>query len=182
MDFGKDFRIREGGPALGAARLETEFRRFGFLVYRVALGILRNRQEAEDLVLDVFAHKAGAFLERRPDIAAAELGYWLHRVAKNLALDRLRSRKRAFESLGAEALAAQAPADAADETASPAHLLNRLDETEREILQGKYGQGLPWEDVCRRAGLTLAQTRYRAQKALAKLRKLATKETGYVLE
>lgn len=184
MDFGKvaGFRDRDQNRNRGPGRLDEEFRRFGFLVYRVALGILRNREEAEDLVLDVFAHKAEAFLEARPDIAPAEFGYWLHRVAKNLALDRLRSRKRSPASLEEEALAAAAPEDAPEESTAPMRLLAALDETDREILRGKYGHGLPWEEVCRKAGLTLAQARYRAQKALVKLRKLAGKEAGYVLD
>jgi RNA polymerase sigma factor (sigma-70 family) len=181
MDFGKVPLPGKDPAGSGAARLDGEFRRFGFLVYRVALGILRNREEAEDVVLDVFALKAGAFLESRPDIPAAEFGYWLRRVAKNLALDRLRSRKRACESLEAAALAAPAAEETQDEAASPARYLSLLDRTDREIVQGKYGLGLPWEEVSRRAGVTLAQARYRAQKALARLRKIATKEAGYAL-
>ena len=181
MDFGKAWRVRGSVPGSGSSRMDEEFRRFGFLVYRVALGILKSREEAEDLVLDVFAHKVGAFLEGHPDIAPAELGYWLHRVAKNLALDRLRSRRRAPAVLDIEALAAAANEEEAEPAADWMRLLSALDHTDRRILQGKYGQGLTWEDVCRQAGLTMAQTRYRAEKALAKLRKLATKEAGHAL-
>lgn len=52
MDFGKDPEAARSRSGKEAQRIEREFKRFGFLVYRIGHGILKNREEAEDLVLD----------------------------------------------------------------------------------------------------------------------------------
>jgi RNA polymerase sigma-70 factor (ECF subfamily) len=62
-------------------------RDYSGLLYRVALSVLRNAAEAEDVVQDTFVRvlqqkgKLGAVVEVRP---------WLVRIAWNLALDRRR--------------------------------------------------------------------------------------------
>lgn len=178
MDFGRDpegaRRSRGGEPR----RIEEEFKRFGFLVYRIGLGILGNREEAEDLVLDVFAYKVGPFLAGNPGIPSDELGYWLHRVAKNLALDRLRVRKQDREvewtghSLAAPEEAGPAPA------LDCARLFRVLDATDQAILRRKYGEGHAWEEIGSTLGLSVPQVRYRSVKALNLLRRLGNRNGG----
>lgn len=179
MDFGTDpdgLRRARGGE--GSRRIEEEFRRFGFLAYRIGYGILKNREEAEDLVLDVFAYKIGPFLAANPGIPSAELGYWLHRVAKNLALDRLRGRKQGREVEWAEDSLA-APDDGGSVPALDcARLLRVLDATDRDILRRKYGDGSAWEEIGSALGLSVPQVRYRSVKALNLLRRLGNWKGG----
>ena len=61
------------------------------LAFRVALGVLRHREDAEDVAQDAFlrAHRAFASLRDRDRFRA-----WLVRTAFRLALDRLRGEKR----------------------------------------------------------------------------------------
>ena len=80
-------------PWFSAERVEAEpdltalVRDYSGLLYRVALSILRNPAEAEDVVQDAFIrvlqrrHELGTIVEMRP---------WLVRIAWNLALDRRR--------------------------------------------------------------------------------------------
>ena len=80
------------------------------LLYRVALSLVRNPSEAEDVVQDVF------LLERKRELAGiVELRPWLVRIAWNLALDRCRRvRPRQMDDLFTEALvSADLPADQA---------------------------------------------------------------------
>jgi RNA polymerase sigma-70 factor (ECF subfamily) len=57
------------------------------LLYRVALSVLRNQAEAEDVVQDTFLR----VLQSRQNLGAiAEIRPWLVRIAWNLALDRRR--------------------------------------------------------------------------------------------
>jgi RNA polymerase sigma-70 factor (ECF subfamily) len=82
------------------------------LLYRVALSLVRNPSEAEDVVQDVFLR----VLERKRELAAiVDLRPWLVRIAWNLALDRCRRvRPRQMDDLFAEALvSADLPADQA---------------------------------------------------------------------
>jgi RNA polymerase sigma-70 factor (ECF subfamily) len=80
------------------------------LLYRVALSLVRNPSEAEDVVQDVFLR----VLERKRELAGiVELRPWLVRIAWNLALDRCRRvRPRQMDDLFTEALvSADLPAD-----------------------------------------------------------------------
>jgi RNA polymerase sigma-70 factor (ECF subfamily) len=87
-------------------------RDYSGLLYRVALSVLHNPAEAEDVVQDAFLrvlqrqHELDAILDLRP---------WLVRIAWNLALDRTRrARPNQMDDLFAASLvAADLPADQA---------------------------------------------------------------------
>ena len=107
------------------------------LLYRVALSLVRNPAEAEDVVQDVFLR----VLERKRELAAiVDLRPWLVRIAWNLALDRCRRvRPRQMDDLFAESLvSADLPADQAlDEAGRIRQVLGaieRLPGKEREAL------------------------------------------------
>src|SRR3569833_2397735 len=70
------------GPDLAAM-----VRDYSGLMYRVALSLVRNAAEAEDVVQDAFLR----VLERRGQLAGiAEIRSWLVRITWNLAIDRTR--------------------------------------------------------------------------------------------
>ena len=107
------------------------------LLYRVALSVLRNPAEAEDVVQDVFVR----VLERKGQLAEiVEFRPWLVRIAWNLALDRRRKvRPDQIDEVFAESLvAANLPADQAlAEAGRIARVLGaieRLPGKEREAL------------------------------------------------
>jgi RNA polymerase sigma-70 factor (ECF subfamily) len=82
------------------------------LLYRVALSILRNPAEAEDVVQDVYVR----VLERRHQLASiVDLRPWLVRIAWNLALDRRRRIRpeQMDEIFAAGLVSASLPADQA---------------------------------------------------------------------
>jgi RNA polymerase sigma-70 factor (ECF subfamily) len=107
------------------------------LLYRVALSLLRNPAEAEDVVQDVFVRvlqrprELGGIVEFRP---------WLVRIAWNLALDRIRKvRPEQMDDVFAEGLvSANLPADQAlAEAGQIRHVLGameRLPTNERQAL------------------------------------------------
>jgi RNA polymerase sigma-70 factor (ECF subfamily) len=87
-------------------------RDYSGLLYRVALSVLRNPAEAEDVVQDAFLR----VLQRRHSLAAViDLRPWLVRIAWNLALDRVRrARPSQLDDLFAAGLvSADLPADQA---------------------------------------------------------------------
>ena len=82
------------------------------LLYRVALSIVRNPAEAEDVVQDVFLR----VLEKQNQLAAiAEVRAWLVRITWNLALDRRRRIRpdQMDDAFAAGLLSASLPADQA---------------------------------------------------------------------
>ena len=107
------------------------------LLYRVALSIVRNPAEAEDIVQDVFLR----VLEKQRQLAAiAEVRAWLVRIAWNLALDRQRRIRPAQmdDAFAAGLASATLPADQAlaesRQTAAVFAAIDRLPKKEREAL------------------------------------------------
>ena len=112
-------------------------RDYSGLLYRVALSLVRNPAEAEDVVQDVFLR----VLQRQPELAAVvDLRPWLVRIAWNLALDRRRrARTQQMDESFAEALvSADLPADQALAEAGRIRrvlgAMERLPRREREAL------------------------------------------------
>jgi RNA polymerase sigma-70 factor (ECF subfamily) len=107
------------------------------LLYRVALSILRNPAEAEDVVQDAFVrvlqrqHELGSILEVRP---------WLVRIAWNLALDRCRKvrTEQMDDQFAARLASADLPADQALAEAGQIRrvldAMERLPQKERQVL------------------------------------------------
>jgi RNA polymerase sigma-70 factor (ECF subfamily) len=98
------------------------------LLYRIALSILRNPAEAEDVVQDVFLR----VLERQPKLSdVVAIKPWLIRIAWNLAIDRRRKvRPDQMDDLFAASLVSAAlPADQA--LAETRRIRNVLDAIEK---------------------------------------------------
>lgn len=82
------------------------------LLYRVALSILRNPAEAEDVVQDVFIR----VLQRKKELSTiVEMRPWLVRIAWNLAIDRRRKSRpdQIDEVFAASLVSTDLPADRA---------------------------------------------------------------------
>jgi len=101
-------------------------------VFRVAWGLLRNVQDAEDIVQETFlrVHRAGAWDRMESERA------FLATTAWRLAVDKLRGRRREVEVIEVESGAAgpEAAAVAADWHAAIARLVDGLPEELRQPL------------------------------------------------
>lgn len=112
-------------------------RDYSGLLYRVALSLLHNPAEAEDVVQDVFVrvlqrkHELTSILDMRP---------WLVRIAWNLALDRTRRVRpqQIDEAFAASMVSAEVPADQALAEANRIHrvlaAMETLPKHERQAL------------------------------------------------
>jgi len=77
------------GPAKTAGFSEV-YRTFSRPLYGTALRLLRRPEEAEDALQETFL----TLYRKAPDLAAARLGAWLHRVLVNECIDRMRRGQR----------------------------------------------------------------------------------------
>ena len=93
------------------------------LAFRVALGVLRRREDAEDVAQDAFlrAHRAFGALRDRDRFRA-----WIVRTAFRLALDRLRSEKRRTRREDAAAVDGVALAESVEDAAARSELQTRV--------------------------------------------------------
>lgn len=117
---------------------------FERLLHRHESALLRHARvfvaggrDAEDIVQETFIKLAQNPPDVRPEAGA--LAAWLHRVARNLATDQLRSeaRRRKREEIAAAAEATRGGLDrveADDTRAAVARSIERLPEDQREVL------------------------------------------------
>ncbi len=93
------------------------------LAFRVALGVLRRREDAEDVAQEAFlrAHRSFASIRDRERFRA-----WLVRTAFRLALDRMRGERRRTRREDRVALETPAHADSAEDDAARLELRGRV--------------------------------------------------------
>jgi len=118
-----------GDPVSLDPALEREFEErvadSSTLAFRVALSVLRHREDAEDVAQDAFIRAHGAFgsLRDRDRFRA-----WLVRTAFRLALDRLRGEKRRVRREDAVAIEAPVRTESVEDAAARAELQARVGE------------------------------------------------------
>ena len=113
------------GDEPGAFRLLVE--RHLRMVRRLALNVLGDVHEAEDIAQEVFVSVWKARLDWRPE---ARFSTWLHRVAVNKAIDRRRSLRGASQASPTSQEVITRLADADDRAARPEDALVRLERME----------------------------------------------------
>lgn len=151
---------------------------FGVLVRRhsdrawaVAIGMLRDREEAADAVQEAMISALRAAGSFRGDATVAT---WLHRIVVNACLDRMR-RRRARPTVplpATDELAIPAPGDAMatreDRVAIEAALA-RLPEGQRAALLLVDVEGRPVAEVARMLGVPVGTVKSRCSRARAQL-------------
>jgi RNA polymerase sigma-70 factor (ECF subfamily) len=152
--------------------MEEIFRRYSGPVYSVALRVLHDTGQAEDVLQEVFLQ-----LWRNPtafDQDRGSLGAWLMVIARNRAIDLVRRRK---------------PSDSVDDVVL-ASSINVADEAERNVMMEKvhralaelpseqrkslelaYFEGLSHTEIASRTGDPLGTVKTRIRQALITLRK-----------
>jgi RNA polymerase sigma-70 factor (ECF subfamily) len=146
--------------------------------------MLEDREDAEEAVGDVFvkAWRGAAGFQ-----GGASVRNWLYRIAMNVAIDRLRRRRRSpvgltsFSALGERdarlidesddgpEAALLAAYQRAHDDAALRHALQRLAPQDRAILSLHYFEGCSYEQICEITGQSLGRVKsrlYRARKRL----------------
>lgn len=163
-------------PAGDRAALQTVYRLTSAKLFGVALRILGERSDAEDVLQEVYVtvwRKAADF-----DAGRASPMTWLIAIARNRAIDRLRasSRSRRAEPIEAAVeLADSAPgADSAlanaQEHARLHGCLAELAERERAALRGAFFDGNTYEDLAERMKVPLGTMKSWIRRAMIKLK------------
>ena len=129
-------------------------------IYRFALSLLRDSQQAEDVLQETFVKLlTGKFRVPVPGKEKA----WIFRVARNLCMDILRKRSRETEL---------PPVTAASrgENLEFVELISPLPQREQEILCLKFIGGFTHGEIAKITGTTVHATKKRYERAIQKLR------------
>jgi RNA polymerase sigma-70 factor, ECF subfamily len=152
--------------------MEAVFRRYSGPVYSVALRVLRDSGQAEDILQEVFLQlwrKPAAFVQNR-----GSLGAWLVVIARNRAIDVLRRRK---PSDSVDDVVLTSPINVADEAERNIAMqrvrgvIANLPEEQRRTLDLAYFEGLSHTEIASRTGDPLGTVKTRIRQALITLRK-----------
>jgi RNA polymerase sigma-70 factor (ECF subfamily) len=153
--------------------LSALVRDYSGLLYRVALSLLRNAAEAEDVVQDVFLR----LVQRQGELGRiAEIRPWLVRVTWNLAIDRTRKVRpeQMDELFAAELVSRDTPADEAIDDAHRMRCvlaaIERLPKHERQALLLSAMQELSNRETAMVMGKSESSVRSLLFRARARLR------------
>ncbi|MBX3355542.1 MAG: RNA polymerase sigma factor [Phycisphaeraceae bacterium] len=142
---------RMGGPLLG-----------------IAMGILKDRARAEDIVQETFLR----LWRRPPDQGEPVYPSWLRTVVTNLSINALKQRRRQAASV--ETIEAEAPGAATQAQAGLAaredldrveRALARLDPAKRAIIMLRAQDDLAYEDIARVLGIPVGTVMSRLNRA-----------------
>jgi len=166
---------------------EQMVRTYGGRLLAVTRRILRDEEAARDAVQDAFV---SAYRSRKQFNADARVSTWLHRIAVNAALMKLRSQRRrpeepidgllpGFREDGhhdAKFVAWTEPADVTvsrkETSAAVRRAIDRLPESYRTVLLLRDIEGLDTEEAAKMLGITANAVKIRLHRARMALRKL----------
>jgi RNA polymerase sigma-70 factor (ECF subfamily) len=167
--------VRRDASALGEL-----YDRHHRLLFSLILRVLRDRGEAEDVLQEVFVR-----VWERAETYAPPLGgpsAWLVRIARNRAIDRLRSRQvrahvsETIDSSPREArVAAPDPESMAQASESRRAILAALDALppeQRRLVDAAYFEGYTQAELAEKFGLPLGTVKTRIRTAMQALRAL----------
>jgi RNA polymerase sigma-70 factor, ECF subfamily len=150
--------------------------RYAPMALGLALRIVRDPLEAEDVVHDAFVaivERADQYHAERGSVVA-----WLVATVRNLALDRTRRRTRRAQITEDELR--HEPVDAMPdpeaiiwmqrERVAVRHALEQLSPSQRETLEIAFFEGLSYPEIAQRQNIPLGTVKSRAARALSALR------------
>ena len=151
--------------------------RYGQMVFRLILRMVRDNGAAEDLVQETFLrvwNRVGGF-----DSDRGAVGPWLLAVARNRAIDYLRSKGHRTESTidlnetEHPALFADLPTDVFhfDLVRQVKRALEQLDSQAREAIELAYFEGMSQSEIAARMGQPLGTVKTWMRRALQQMRK-----------
>ena len=159
------------------AALKDLFDRTSAKLFSICLRILKDRGDAEDALQDVYVsvwHRAGTF-----DPARASPITWLATIARNRAIDCLRSlkRSRATEPADAAADLADSAPDAFEQAAAAADstrlrtCLEELEQRQSEAIRSAFFDGFSYSQLAQRAAVPLGTMKSWVRRGLQQLKK-----------
>lgn len=165
-------RLRAGdGSAIAVL-----YQHYGRTAYGLALKIVREETEAEDVVHDAFVTVVQRVDQYHP--ARGTVAAWLITTVRNLSLDRFRRRTRRAQIVESElkhepAVHAQSPEDSlsgARDHQRVRRAMASLPDAQRQTLEIAFFEGLSYPEIADRENVPLGTIKSRAARALHALR------------
>jgi RNA polymerase sigma-70 factor (ECF subfamily) len=152
--------------------------RYATLVYRLALRILANPQEAEDLTQEIFLNlwRSGSYQSSRGTLSS-----FLTTLTRSRAIDKLRSRgsnlkfiQRWSQMMATEETSSPTPFESASlnqRSHCVRNALAQLPPKQRQVLEMAYYEGLSQSEISAQLGIPLGTIKTWSRQGLLNLRK-----------
>ena len=178
FDLSDEFKLVERLRARDQAALDTLYERYSSIVYAIALRIIGQPADAEDVVVDSFWQVWQQ--AENYDVSRGQLRSWIVTIARSRALDRLRMLRRSpladaeeVNVAGREMMADDNPEQAAwlsQKSALVRAAMASLPREQRQALELAYYQGFSQSEVAERLGEPLGTIKTRIRLGMIKLR------------
>lgn len=174
-----DLEIFSAIQAQQVKALDVLYDRYGKLVYSMAVQILNNVEEAEEVTQETFLR-----LWQRSEIYQPKRGSlsgFLITLSRSRSLDRLRSRQSREQKLQRIQMFSDCVSDynpplefvTVQERFNLVHIaLKQLSPIDRQLLEAAYYGGLSQSEIAERENIPLGTVKSRTRQALKKLRAL----------
>jgi RNA polymerase sigma-70 factor (ECF subfamily) len=165
-------QLRRAGRGEAEA-LHSLYERYAPIVFAVALRIVTNRTESEEVVQDTFLEvwrRAGEYDPRRGSPIA-----WIVTIGRTRAIDRLRARAaqdRMLAQADAAPTAARSPAELTEGREARERVqaaLAELPVEQRRVLELAYFEGLSQSEIAKKTGDALGTVKTRVRLGMEKL-------------
>ena len=173
-----DTEIYEALKAGQQSALSILYNRYGRLVYGIALHMLKNPQEAEDLTQEIFLT---LWRSKAYNPARGTLSSFLTTMTRSRAIDKLRSRgtslkliQRWSQMMISEETSSLTPFESASLSQRSHYVRNalaQLPEKQRQVLEMAYYEGLSQSEIAAQLGIPLGTIKTWSRQGLLNLRK-----------
>jgi len=154
--------------------LEALYRAFETPVYNVALRILRNPEDAEDVLQETFLEVVRSIKQYRGE---GHLWGWVRRIAASKALMRIRRNQvRATEELHEEATGDSGLGGAVPARIDLERAFEQLSKTARAVVWLHDVEGYTHEEIAELMGKTVSFSKSQLARAHTRLRSMLDKE------
>jgi RNA polymerase sigma-70 factor (ECF subfamily) len=158
-----------------SAALITLYRRYSRLVFTLAMRILNNHQEAEDLTQEIFV----TFWQKNSfDAKRSSLSSYLCLLTRSRALDRKRAEgsyhrflQRYQRGQFQRSTLPFEQGTASEQQEQMQKAMAQLPEAQQQILQMAYYEGLSQSEIAEKMNLPLGTVKTRSRQGLIKLRR-----------
>jgi RNA polymerase sigma factor (sigma-70 family) len=155
------------------AEVEELFRRYGSLVMRRARAIVKDDEEARDVMQDVFVRVVKNIDQFRREASPSS---WLYRITTNLCLNRIRDRKRQREKLEAQGTHKQLPeVESPSDRIDVTRTLHQLPSELAEVAIYYHVDGMSQQEISELLGIARRTVSYRLSSFEKKARELFAK-------
>ncbi|MBW4520065.1 MAG: sigma-70 family RNA polymerase sigma factor [Scytolyngbya sp. HA4215-MV1] len=159
-----------------ASALRVLYDRYARLVFSLAFKILGNSEEAEDITQEIFLK---LWRQDKYNPSRGSLGSFLTTMTRSRSIDKLRSRgvqyrfMRRWQGVVQSEAGSAYPLEQAslqERSQIVQAALMQISETERQVLEIAYYEGLSQSEIAKRLNLPLGTVKTRSRQGLLKLR------------